>query len=467
MDRLAAPPRTLDGRIDLDRIRAALGSGTILLESTPGTPHAIPWSVIALPSGHTVEDDGSLTVLRGPDGRRVLGSDPFAAVDLVCAELGLTPDELPPADAPPFTGGLVGAFSYDLARRVERLPASARADRDLPQMHLAFAPAAVAVDHRVEEAWIVRRELGPVVPPTATQIEARIAAEAVDVPSDPVPTLPRVTARRSVGRTGYLQAVAAILDHIAAGDAFQVNYTQRLTVPWSLGAVALYQRLRAVSPAPHGALIPALGIASISPESFLLASGREVLTRPMKGTRPRDADRGRDSTAAAELADSHKDRAENVMVVDLQRNDLGRVCVEGSVSVPTLCELEAHPTVWQLVSTVKGTLTPGVGWGELLRATLPCGSVTGAPKVAAMTLIERYEPVRRGFYCGAIGWLGAGSLRLSVAIRTAVVSDARADYGAGGGIVADSDPEGEYEESLVKAQAFLQAVSGTLPGSPA
>ncbi|MEX0705689.1 MAG: anthranilate synthase component I family protein, partial [Nitriliruptoraceae bacterium] len=260
----------------------------------------------------------------------------------------------------------------------------------------------------------------------------------------------------------YLDAVMRTLEHIAAGDVFQVNLTQRLTAPWAGDVVDLYRALVTESPAPLGACLPTLGIASISPETFLHVAEGQVETRPIKGTRPRVNDPHLDAALADDLATSPKDRAENVMVVDMERNDLGRVCRPGTVQVPQLCTVEAHPTVWHLVSSVSGELADGVGYGALLRATYPCGSITGAPKVAAMRLIDTIEPVTRGWYCGAIGYLSDGHASLSVAIRTATLrDDGTADYGAGGGVVADSDPAAEYAEMLDKAAAFLRAVSAT------
>jgi para-aminobenzoate synthetase component I len=289
---------------------------------------------------------------------------------------------------------------------------------------------------------------------------AERAADAAPAPPVPRPSSPVTT---SLDHDAYVGAVEQILDAIAAGDAFQVNLAQRLTARWEGTVHELYRGLRAQSPAPFGAALPDIGVASISPETFLAADGRRVVTRPIKGTRPRSGDPGLDAAHADDLVTSDKDRAENVMVVDLERNDLGRVCVPGSVRVPDLCRLEAHPTVWHLVSTVAGELRRGVGYGALLRATFPCGSITGAPKVSAMTLIERLERVRRGWYCGAIGFLSPGRLRLSVAIRTATrFPDGTVDHGAGGGIVADSDPAAEHAESLDKAAAFLRTVGAVV-----
>ncbi|MEX2504012.1 MAG: anthranilate synthase component I family protein, partial [Egicoccus sp.] len=265
--------------------------------------------------------------------------------------------------------------------------------------------------------------------------------------------------RTSLDHDRHLARVADVLERIAAGDVFQVNLTQRLTSHWEHDAAALYRALRRESPATFGAVLPAIGVASVSPETFLAVAGRQVTTRPIKGTRPRHPAPDLDAALADDLSTSAKDRAENVMVVDLERNDLGRVCRSGSVRVPELAAVEAHPTVWHLVSTVTGELRPEVGYGELLRATFPCGSITGAPKIAAMQIIERLETVRRGWYCGAVGFLSPGAASLSVAIRTATLqADGTVDYGAGGGIVADSDPADERRESFDKAAAFLRAV---------
>ncbi|MFP4311414.1 MAG: anthranilate synthase component I family protein, partial [Nitriliruptoraceae bacterium] len=278
--------------------------------------------------------------------------------------------------------------------------------------------------------------------------------DTVVIPSQPAWT--------SLPRSAHLAAIDRILACIGRGEVFQVNLAQRLSARWPGDVYELYRALRAVSPAPFGAALPDVGVASISPETFLAVDEDQVTTRPIKGTRPRALDAGLDAAMADDLATAVKDRAENVMVVDLERNDLGRVCVAGSVRVPELTRVEAHPTVWHLVSTVTGRLVPDLGYGGLLAATFPCGSITGAPKIAAMQLIDELEPVRRGAYCGAVGFLAPGRARLSVAIRTAVLhADGTVDHGAGGGIVADSDPDQEHAESLDKAAAFLTAVRAT------
>ncbi len=244
-----------------------------------------------------------------------------------------------------------------------------------------------------------------------------------------------------------------------------VNLTQQLTATFPGDVHQLYQRLRATSPAPHGGVVefaPGVGLASVSPEAFLQADARRVTIRPIKGTRPRYDVAAEDRAAAEELRRSEKERAENVMVVDLERNDLGRVCEIGAVTVPELFAVEAHPTVWQLVSTVRGRLREDVGYASALMACFPCGSVTGAPKRSVMRIIDELEPVPRGWYCGAVGWVAPGAMRTAVTIRTAVLrADGTVSYGTGSGIVADSDPAAEYAEARLKAAPFLAAVGAT------
>jgi para-aminobenzoate synthetase component I len=456
---LSAPPRGVDGRIDLDRLTDRLAPCD-LLESADDSG----WSYVVPHDGPVLHDDGRRTVLAPADGRReVLGDDPFAALDRLGTQLGIVPDAPRDPALPPFTGGWVGAWSYELGRRIESLPTRARPGPAAPWLHLRLADLAVAVPADGDRAVVVGRDLsgrGRLRERTAALV-ARAEAADLDVPDAPSPPGPRTVAT-SLPRDAYLAAVEAVLDRIAAGDAFQVNLTQRLTARWDADVTALYRRLRAHSPAPLGALLPSVGVASVSPETFLSVAGRQVTTRPIKGTRPRVEDPALDAALADDLATASKDRAENVMVVDLERNDLGRVCVPGTVHVPQLTAVERHPTVWHLVSTVTGTLRPTVGYGQLLQATFPCGSITGAPKISAMRIIEGLEPVRRGWYCGAVGFLSPGAAHLSVAIRTATRHrDGTVSYGAGGGIVADSDPAAEHAESLDKAAAFLRTVGAT------
>jgi para-aminobenzoate synthetase component I len=455
------PPRDGSGRIDVDLIADAVGPCDVL-----ETAGSTGWSYVIPHEGPVVRDDGHRTVLHDPTrGPRSLGTDPFAALDRLCDRYGIVPDAARDPDLPGFTGGFVGAFSYDLARRIERLPVHAAPGPPLPHLHLRLAEVAVAVAPDRDRAVVVGRALSGRgrLGERMASLADRLAAGAVDrAPAGAGPHPPPGPVGTSLPRDAYLAAVEAVLERIAAGDAFQVNLSQRLTARWEGELAGLYRRLRTFSPAPLGAALPSIGLASVSPETFLAVDGRQVTTRPIKGTRPRVEDPALDAALADDLATSDKDRAENVMVVDLERNDLGRVCVPGSIAVPQLTAVERHPTVWHLVSTVTGELRAGLGYGALLRATFPCGSITGAPKVSAMSIIERHEPVRRGWYCGAIGFLSPGAGRLSVAIRTATLGrDGTVAYGAGGGIVADSDPAAEHVESLDKAAAFLRTVAAT------
>lgn len=453
---VADPPRVADGAVDVDAVAAALAPCDVL-GSTPdaGTTYVVPHDDL------TLHDDGARTWLVTAGHRQPLGDDPFAALERWCAVRGLTPEATPPAGLPAFSGGLVGAFSYDLARRIERIGTRARADRRQDHLQLRLAEIVVAIPPEQDHLLVIGRDLTgrPALRARCATIAQRLRSGP---PPDPLPRAGPQVVDTSLSADDYRAAVSRALEHIAAGDSFQVNLSQRLTAHWPGDAHALYRALRRHSPAAHGAVLPGCGIASVSPETFLAVRGRTVTTRPIKGTRPRASDPRLDAALADDLVAASKDRAENVMIVDLQRNDLGRVCEPGSVRVPALAELEGHPTVWHLVSTVTGRLRPGVGYGRLLAATFPCGSVTGAPKVRSMAIIESLEPVRRGWYCGAIGFLSAGAATLSVAIRTATLHpDGQVDHGAGGGVVADSDPADEHAESLDKAAAFLRAVGAT------
>jgi para-aminobenzoate synthetase component 1 len=268
-------------------------------------------------------------------------------------------------------------------------------------------------------------------------------------------------------RAAVERAVAEVIDYIRAGDIFQANLTQRMAapVPEGLSDLELYLRLRAISPAPFAAFLKCgagLSVMSASPERFLsLAPDGRVETRPIKGTRPRGADPAADAALARALLASAKDRAENLMIVDLMRNDLGRVSRTGSVRVPVLCGLETFASVHHLVSVVESTLKPGLGPVDLLRACFPGGSITGAPKIRAMEIIHELEDAPRGVYCGAVAWIGFdGAMDSSIVIRTVTRAGSTLLAQAGGGIVADSDPAAEYEESLVKLAPLLRALSG-------
>jgi para-aminobenzoate synthetase component 1 len=459
-------PVTLDATPQDLYARLGAVDGTVLLESSKQMAGLGGWSWVTGPAVATLETRGARTALTESVSDRVLGewADPFEAIDAVRSSLpaGHTPR---PAGLG-FAGGLVGHLGYDLARFVERLPVIAADEPALPALRLHLCDHLYAFDHTAsqwywcecptpwgeagarERVWASTRACAAARTPTA----GRFAAGALQSCTPPA---------------RYVQQVQQVLDFIAAGDIFQANLSHRLEAPFEGDPYALYRALTAHNPAPFSAYLPGTGfaIASVSPERFLkldvTPEGRVVTARPIKGTLPRDADPARDEAQRLALMHSVKDRAENLMIVDLMRNDLGRVAQVGSVKVERLFEAEPHPSVWQLVSTIRATLRDDQGVAELLRACWPPGSMTGAPKVRAMEIIEALEPVRRGPYAGAIGYFDAsGAIDLSVVIRTAIVHGARVMLQLGGAVVADSDPAQELAETEAKGRFIVQALKG-------
>ncbi len=405
------------------------------------------------------------------------GADPFAAARAALLRVDATP--LPPG-APPFAGGLVGHVGYDLGRRLERLPARAIDDQGLPDLRLGLHAWTIAWDQRDGRAWLGGRAVGGDVAGLARALAGvRARAEAaVRVPARGEPPFPRLSFRPEIDRATWMVRVEAVRAAIAAGELYQANLTRRLVAPFSGEPWPVFRRLRAGEPAAFTAFVdlggdPATGarraLISASPEPFLAldAAGR-VRTDPIKGTRPRGRTRAEDRALAAELIASAKDRAENTMIVDVLRNDLGRVCRAGSIRVPRLWRLERTPSVQHLVSTVTGRLAPGRDAFDLLAATFPGGSITGAPRIRAMELIETLEPVRRGPYCGAALWLDAGgAMGSSILIRTFVADGRRLTLHVGGGITWRSDPAAEWEETRAKARGPLRAIGAVVEGEEA
>jgi para-aminobenzoate synthetase component 1 len=414
----------------------------------------------------------------------LFGADPFASFRAGDVTIALEAFRAAAADAGgndaaralgvPFAGGAVGYWAYDYGRRLERLPAHARDDLGLPDFMLSLYDVTGAHDHDSGRTWLFSSGLPAPSAERAARARTRLDAfrAALESPRRVPPArlaarVPR-TAKSTFSADNYRRAVDEVREAIRRGDIFQANLSQRwrLPLPDALAHVlALDDALRAESPAPFAATL-CLGdhaVLSASPELFLRRRGDSVETRPIKGTRPRGADAAADAKLAAELQASEKDRAENVMIVDVLRNDLGRVCEPGSVRVPELCALERFPQVWHLTSTVLGSLRAGLSPFELLHACFPGGSITGAPKLRAMQLLEELEPVRRHLYTGAIGWIGwDGDADWNIAIRTAMLTRDALVWSAGGGITADSDPDAEYRESLAKAEGLRRTLSHVL-----
>lgn len=436
------------------------------------------------------------------------GADPFAEARRLVARLdrgALTPTSTPTppppsppttggADPPPFLGGLVGYLAYDLGHALERLPTIAPDDQGLPLLRLALHDWVVAWDRRTGRAWLAGRALdgdartlddrlravrdrlatGPTATPagrpaTGTAKPATRQLEAESLPAD------GFSFTSSLDRAAYEAGVEQVRAAIARGDIYQANLTRRLATPFGGDPWPLYRALRTGDPALFAAYLdlgPAAdgaprAIASASPEPFLSVDrdGR-VQTDPIKGTRPRGGTPEEDRALAAELLASGKDRAENVMIVDVLRNDLGRVCRPGTVRVPRLCRLERTAAVQHLVSTVTGRLAPGRDAFDLLAASFPGGSITGAPKIRAMEILEELEPVRRGPYTGTALWVGPdGAMGSAILIRTLVADGRRLSIHVGGGITWQSDPAAEWDETVAKARGPLRAIGGREVGS--
>ncbi len=393
---------------------------------------------------------------------RVTAGDP-ADAPLACLDARLAAIA-PPRSARsrphpvPFAGGVVAAIAYETQHAVEQLPIAPGEARDAPRLAGAVYDFAVSYDHVQRRYRLASWHLDAAALAAVAEEIHEAVADAARTVALPVQAAPITT---PVDATTHAARVARIHDYIAAGDVYQVNLTQRFDTRLPVPALDVYERLRTVQRVPFGRYLD-LGperVLSGSPELFLRRRGDRVTTCPIKGTRPRGTTPAADAALAAELERDPKERAEHVMIVDLERNDLGRLCRTGSVAVAHLAACVSFDTVHHLVSTVTGTLRPNLGMGELLRATFPSGSITGAPKIRAMEIVAELEQAPRGFYTGAVGWIDAsGDCDLNVAIRTAVASGDRLTYHAGGGIVADSDAARERDELYLKAAAFFRAL---------
>jgi para-aminobenzoate synthetase component 1 len=395
----------------------------------------------------------------------------------------------PISDLPPFQGGVAGLFSYDLNQSFERLPTCRHSESPVPALAVGCYDTVIAWDHQQNRAWIVSTgfpETDPALRRAKAESDIEKYRSTIDsatnsptqwtITSPAKPSAPFIgsaaAAPGPVGLTSnftrdeYVSTVQKCIDSIYAGDIFQVNLSQQLRFPANCHASELYARLRACNPAPFAGYFDLSGmghsevqIVSASPERFVAVRDRVVETRPIKGTRPRTGTPMVDIRARGQLEGSVKDRAENTMIVDLMRNDLSRCCTDDSIVVTQLCELEEYQSVLHLVSAVEGKLKPDCDLVDLVRSIFPGGSITGAPKIRAMEIIAEREPHSRGAYCGSLGYLGFdGGADLNILIRTITASDGWWQIPVGGGIVSQSDPRQEYEETLTKAAGLLRAL---------
>ena len=438
-------------------------AGVVLLESTLVAPGQGRYSFIAANPFLQFRSYGSRCLVSIHEQTTELFGNPWHQLDQLMAQYELL-DEI---DLPFPTGGCFGYWGYDLKNFVEpKLTRRAVNDLELPDCAVGFYSSLVVFDHSLGKRWIIATGLDA----EGRRTPARAAAELewwreqlAHPPEETSELTPGAVqeVQSSLSRAQFLARVETAQHYIRHGHIYQVNLSQRLSTPLPDTAWQFYQRLSALSPASFSAYLHCgdFEIASSSPELFLRMSGAHIQTRPIKGTRPRDPDPTRDAQLMYELQTSPKEMAELVMITDLLRNDLGRVCEYGSIQVPELVRLERYAHVQHLVSTVEGRLRPGVTHFQAFASCFPGGSITGAPKIRAMEIIDELEPVSRGPYTGALGYLGFNrESQLSIIIRTALCKEGSAHFNAGAGIVAESVPEAEFDETLAKAAGFLQAL---------
>ena len=423
---------------------------SIFLDSCYPYIDAGRYDILASRPYMTLETVGLETRITRKEETTISTDDPFTLIQtcLETPEVNLT--------GLPFCGGALGYFAYDLGRRIEHIPEYAEHDIAIPDMAIGFYDWAVIVDHHKRRTWLAGFGKDEATFTDWSKLQEIFSVSAL---------------RRSNGFTinsdiqsnmspdDYAQAFARIKQYIYDGDCYQVNLAQRFCVDISGDPWVAYLQLRKLNPAPYACFfnLPDATILSSSPERFLSVTDGQVETKPIKGTRPRSVYAYEDKALAAVLLESEKDRAENLMIVDLLRNDIGKTCEPGSVSVPKLFALESFATVHHLVSTVTGRLASGYSAMDLLRGCFPGGSITGAPKLRAMEIIEELEPHRRSVYCGSIGYNGFdGNMDCNIAIRTLVHTRDKIYCWAGGGIVSDSRQEAEYKECFDKVSAMLK-----------
>lgn len=459
----------------VDRLRVMGMPGIVLLRSAYFALPQSRYSFVAAQPFLTVRSFASRCELLTPGSRQVRFGNPWNLLDELMSRYEL----LDQADLPFPLGGCFGFWGYDLKHFTEpKLPRTAVNDLDLPDCHVGFHDNLVVFDHRIGKQWIVSAGLDLDGARNPARARDRLDFWRRLLEEEPPAAEPAFTNRlgsqhrqplslvSNLSRDDYMRLVQRAQAYIWAGDIYQVNLAHRLSAPLPVSSWDLFLRLSAISPAPFSAWLDCgdFQLVSSSPELFLKLSGAHIQTRPIKGTRPRSADPTRDAQWTYELQTSAKEMAELVMITDLLRNDLGRVCQYGTVQVPDLIKLERFPQVQHLVSTVEGLLRPDVTHFAALASSFPGGSITGAPKFRAMEIIDQLEPLTRGPYTGCAGYLGFNrESQLNILIRTALCHGGSCHFHVGAGIVADSEPEAEYHETMAKAEGFSAALTSSLP----
>lgn len=426
-----------------------------------GKPRSLQgcFDIISACPDHVLETKGAVTKVFGDNGSQSSHEDPFQlAMQLLEPML-----DIEPCAHIPFVGGLLGYFGYDLGRRVVDIPSTAATVADLPDMRVGRYLWSLVVNHQARRSQLFFHPLCP--ESLETDISARLSNLASGNESQCQTFKLCSPFKPTLAKDDYRQSIATIKDYIASGDCYQTNFTQHLSAPYQGDLWQAYLALREATPAPYGAFWQwsDQALLSVSPERFIKTTAENeqisVETKPIKGTMLRGSTVEQDQDNAIQLVNSSKDRAENLMIVDLLRNDLGKNCVPGSIRVPKLFRLESFPNVHHLVSTVNGVLRSDRSALDLLRDSFPGGSITGAPKKRAMEIIEQLEPVRRSVYCGSIGYISASNrMDTNIAIRTLVADGTSIHCWGGGGIVADSEADAEFEESMNKIRALLNCL---------
>jgi len=448
--------------------------GTVLLESAEQGKQWARYSFVGVRSAGVLTERGGRTEWLGetlPGITDDLPEDPLAAVRTLARRLR-TPRA---AGLPPLTGGLVGYLGYDVVRRLERLPSTAVDDLGMPELALSLVTDMAVLDHHDATVLLIANAFGRTrvaYDDAVARLDAMASAltraappgVAAVVTADPATVYDRVTSSMAPGE--YERGVEAVREHVRAGDVFQTVLAQRFSRPTDVDALDLYRVLRASNPSPYMYLLRFAGrespfdVVGSSPEALVTVTGDHAVVHPPAGTRPRGAGPEEDARLTAELLADPKERAEHVMLVDLARNDLGRVCVPGTVEVADFMRVERYSHVMHLVSTVAGQVEAGRDALDVFDATFPAGTVSGAPKPRAMEVIESLEPTRRALYAGTVGYVDAsGDMDMAIAIRTAVLHEGTAHVQAGAGVVADSDPAAEEAETRHKARAVLSAIA--------
>ncbi len=461
-----------DGETPVGVYRKLAGNrpGTFLLESAEQGRQWSRYSIVGVRSAGTLTERDGRAVWLGAAALEV-EDDPLQAVVTLARRLRSPRRE----GMPPLSGGLVGYLGYDVVRRLERLPQASVDDLHMPELAMMLATDLAVLDHADGTVLLIANVVRGVTDPSYDDAVARLDAMAGDLAKAAEPSVATLDldawrhtepATSGMSPAAYMAGVETVREHIRAGDAFQVVLSQRFETPTDVDALDLYRVLRATNPSPYMYLLRFEGrespydVVGSSPEALVTVTGDRAVVHPPAGTRPRGATPEQDARLAEELRADPKERAEHVMLVDLARNDLGRVCRPGTVDVVDFMRVERYSHVMHLVSTVFGQVQAGRDALDVLTATFPAGTVSGAPKPRAMEIIESLEPTRRALYAGTVGYLdAAGDMDMAIAIRTAVLHGGKAYVQAGAGLVADSDPRTEHEECCNKAAAVLRAVA--------